>query len=82
MIVAPKTPTPAELRQLTKQEISAQETAILQLAADGFSCVQTGITLGLMPSTVKNYRKRISAKLGADSTLHAVAQAFRRGLIA
>ena len=49
--------------------------------AEGETAVQTGKRLYLSSETVKGYRKRMIAKLGARDAPHAVAVAIRRGLL-
>lgn len=65
-----------EGRALTEREIE-----ILRLIADGQTARQTALQLYLSEETVKGYRKRIIAKLGAKNGPHAVAISLRRGLI-
>jgi two-component system NarL family response regulator len=64
---------------LEGEPLNERETEILAGAADGETAVQTGQRLYLSPETVKSYRKRIIAKLGARNGTHAVAVALRTG---
>jgi DNA-binding CsgD family transcriptional regulator len=64
---------------LEGEPLNERETEILAGAADGETAVQTGQRLYLSPETVKSYRKRIIAKLGARTGTHAVAVALRTG---
>ena len=56
-------------------------TTMLAGAANGETAAQTGARLFLSPETVKSYRKRVIAKLGARNGTHAVALALRSGLL-
>ena len=49
--------------------------------AAGATAAQTGARLFLSSETVKSYRKRVIAKLGARNGTHAVALALRTGLL-
>lgn len=61
--------------------LSPRELSVLQLAADGENIKSAAEQLGLSPRYIKNVRKHLIAKLGADNITHAVAQGLRRGLI-
>lgn len=60
--------TPAELR-------------VLAFAAQGWREKQTAAALHLNIETVKSYSKQARRKLGARNTAHAVAIAYRAGLL-
>lgn len=62
-------------------DLTPRELTVLQLAADGENIKSAAEHLGLSPRYVKNVRKHIIAKLGADNITHAVAQGLRRRLI-
>jgi DNA-binding CsgD family transcriptional regulator len=64
---------------LEGEPLNDRETEILAGAAEGETAAQTGARLFLSPETVKSYRKRIIAKLGARNGTHAVALALRAG---
>lgn len=66
---------------LEGQPLNERETEILAGAAEGETAVETGRRLFLSSETVKSYRKRIIAKLGARNGTHAVALALRNGLL-
>jgi DNA-binding CsgD family transcriptional regulator len=66
---------------LEGQPLNDRETEILAGAAEGETAVETGRRLYLSSETVKSYRKRIIAKLGARNGTHAVALALRTGLL-
>ncbi|MBW3096595.1 helix-turn-helix transcriptional regulator [Pseudohoeflea coraliihabitans] len=61
---------------MTKRELET-----LHLLAEGLTSGQMGSTLGLSAHTVDWYMNGIQAKLAAKNRHHAVALAFRRGLI-
>ena len=64
---------------LEGEPLNDRETEILAGAAEGETAEQTGARLYLSTETVKSYRKRIIAKLGARNGTHAVALALRAG---
>jgi two-component system, NarL family, response regulator len=66
---------------LNGEPLNERETQILAGAANGETAAQTGARLFLSPETVKSYRKRVIAKLGARNGTHAVALALRSGLL-
>ncbi len=66
---------------LEGEPLTERETEILAAAAEGETAAQTGERLYLSSETVKGYRKRIIAKLGARNGTHAVVLAIRRGLL-
>lgn len=61
--------------------LSTTQVAILQHAADGMSDAQIGKAMNLSTGTCKKYMLFIRAVLGADNRTHAVAIAFRQGLV-
>lgn len=61
--------------------LSGQELQILKLLADGASTQSIGEALFLSERTVKRKTQDILYKLGASSRAHAVAEAFKRGLL-
>ncbi|HEY9457591.1 MAG TPA: helix-turn-helix transcriptional regulator, partial [Gaiella sp.] len=66
---------------LEGEPLTARERDVLAGAADGETAEQTGARLYLSSETVKSYRKRVIAKLGAKNGTHAVALALRTGLL-
>jgi DNA-binding NarL/FixJ family response regulator len=62
-------------------ELSARETEVLVLLADGVSTERIGETLFLSRNTVRAHVQRVITKLGTHSKLEAVAEARRRALI-
>ena len=67
---------------LELDDLTARELEVLAHMADGLTAVESGLELYLATETVKGYRKRVVAKLGARNGTNAVALAFRRRLIA
>ena len=62
---------------LVRLALLQRERDVLAGAADGETAEQTGARLYLSSETVKSYRKRVIAKLGARNGTHAVALALR-----
>jgi two-component system, NarL family, nitrate/nitrite response regulator NarL len=61
--------------------LTARESEILALAAEGQSGPQIGRELEVSPATVKTHLKNISEKLGVTDRAAAVAEGIRRGLV-
>jgi LuxR family transcriptional activator of conjugal transfer of Ti plasmids len=57
------------------------ERQVLELMADGKNIEDTAQILRLSFGTVKNYRSNLQQKLEAQTGPHAVAIAFRTGLL-
>lgn len=64
-----------------RAELSPMETRVVQLMADGNSNAEIGRELHVSEDTVKAYARRVFYKFGARDRAHAVAAAFRQGLI-
>ncbi|SHK97336.1 two component transcriptional regulator, LuxR family [Pseudonocardia thermophila] len=62
--------------------LSARETQVLRLAADGRSAAQIASELCLSVATVKTHLQRIYDRLEVSDRASAVAAAMRRGLLA
>jgi DNA-binding NarL/FixJ family response regulator len=62
--------------------LTARETQILQMVAEGQSNQAIGRTLFITEATVKSHLVAVFTKLGADNRTTAVATARRRGIIA
>jgi len=71
----------AELRPETSAELSTREVDVLTLMASGRSNGEVGARLLISEETVKTHVRHVLAKLRARNRAHAVALAFRRGLI-
>jgi DNA-binding NarL/FixJ family response regulator len=63
------------------RRLSARQSEILQMLADGIQTDAVASRLGLSTETVRTHTKRILAKLGASTRTQAVAIAIRHGLI-
>jgi DNA-binding CsgD family transcriptional regulator len=61
--------------------LSARETEVLQLAADGHSGRAIAARLEISPATVKRHFESIYGRLGVADRAAAVAEAMRRGLV-
>ena len=61
--------------------VRPHEVRVLQAVADGRTAFEASVELGLSYSTVRTYIKTARERLGASNTTHAVALAFRQGLI-
>jgi DNA-binding CsgD family transcriptional regulator len=61
--------------------LSARETEVLRLVAEGLSSKEIGRRLFLSPSTVNFHLTSVFNKLGVDTRAQAVAVAARRGLL-
>lgn len=59
--------------------LTARETAVLLLVADGFSTSAIARRLDIAENTVKNHVRNIHQKLGVNCRAHAVAIASRAG---
>jgi len=64
-----------------KFNISKRDIQILQYLADGCYEKDIAVYLGLTHYYVKNLKRAIYDKMGADCAAHAVAIAFRNKLI-
>ncbi len=63
------------------ERLSPRELQVLALIAAGATSKQIAVQLHLARSTVKIHWSNALAKLQADNAPHAVAIAFRRGLL-
>ena len=64
-----------------RELLSARELEILELMSEGLSNRQIANRLWVSVETVKSHLSAVYAKLGAESRAHAVAIAFRHGLL-
>lgn len=63
------------------RELTNRNKQVLQLIADGHSNKGIAVVLGLRMQTIKNHVTTIMRRLDASSRAHAVAIAFRKGLV-
>jgi two-component system nitrate/nitrite response regulator NarL len=61
--------------------LSARESEVLALIAEGLSAPDIGKRLHLSPATVKGHLQSLYEKLGVSERAAAVAEAMRRGLL-
>lgn len=61
--------------------LSPAELRVLTLVADGQTEKGVARVLGISTATVNTYKQAIFLKLQANNSAHAVAQAFRAGLL-
>lgn len=74
--------TAQNLRELIEGDaLTEQEINVLYGMALGETHTESGKRLYLAPETIKTYRKRIIAKLGAKNAVHAVVLAIGTGII-
>jgi DNA-binding NarL/FixJ family response regulator len=72
----------ADLAEYIETEaLSAREAEVLFIVAAGNSNKHVAKILGISEDTVKVHMRAILAKLGASDRTHAVAIAFRRGIL-
>jgi DNA-binding CsgD family transcriptional regulator len=69
----------AALGELPKP--SQRELELLQLMADGLSDREIAEKLSISPNTIRSRQHMLRMKMQARSRTHAVAIAFRRGLL-
>ena len=62
-------------------ELTPRQLEVLKLTADGYEYKRVGYELGITEPTVRSMAVEIREKLGALSMAHAVAIAFRMGLL-
>jgi DNA-binding NarL/FixJ family response regulator len=61
--------------------VTGRELEIIVLMGSGHSVPEIAAQLGISPRTVENHKRRIYAKLGARSAVHAVSQAMTLGML-
>jgi two-component system NarL family response regulator len=79
-------PLPPEIaaclaERLPGPELSARETEILRLIANGQTNKQIATQLGISEGTVRVHASNVFAKLGCSDRAQAVAVAFQRGIV-
>ena len=63
------------------EELTARETRLLSLLAEGYSYESAGLHLNVSVNTVRNYVRSIYSKLHVHSKSEAVSRALRSGLV-
>lgn len=71
--------TGAELA--AKIPVSQRGVEILQLTAQGLTNQKIGQRLHITEDTVKTHKRRIATAMGAVNGLHAVAMAYKMGIL-
>ncbi len=61
--------------------MTEREREVLALAAEGHTFVTMAAQLFVAPDTARKHAASAYRKLGVNSMTHAVAEAFRRGMI-
>ncbi len=64
-----------------KPQLTARETEVLGMIAEGLSAPDIGRQIHLSPTTVKTHLHTLYEKLGVSDRAAAVAEAMRRGLL-
>ena len=62
-------------------DLTEPERYALLWTSHGLTTAMTADMMGLSPETVNDHLERARLKLAAKNTTHAVANAYRRGLI-
>jgi DNA-binding CsgD family transcriptional regulator len=62
-------------------ELTPRELEVLELFAEGFSTREIALTLWVSEETVKSHVKKVLDRLQARTRAHAVALAFRAGIL-
>lgn len=76
--------TPFALRARPRRrvdELLPSELYVLRWYSHGLTAEMVADVMGISPYTVRQYRDRARLKLAAKNTAHAVAIAFRHGLL-
>ena len=80
-VIASSDATDRKVTETASVGLSAREVDVLTLLASGWSNGEVGARLFISEETVKTHVRHLLAKLHARNRAHAVALAFRRGLI-
>ena len=62
-------------------DLTPVQWRVLRMTADGMTAEECARRIGIGSKTVFSHKLRIREKLGAENFLHAVALAFRRGML-
>lgn len=74
-------PAPPEESEAIGEPLTARETEVLQLTAQGLPNKQIALALGISEHTIKFHLSSLYAKLGVTSRTEAVRAGARRGLV-
>lgn len=72
---------PRQRSQLAGMKLTERELQVLRGMSEGKSNAEIGRDLFVSEDTVKTHARRMFRKLGARDRAHAVAEAFRSGLV-
>lgn len=67
--------------ELLNRPITPAEMRVFQMVIDGLANKVIAGSLDITTKTVEVHRSRVVKKLGARNTAHAIALAFRRGIL-
>ena len=73
------TPTFSGVRGDAQADLSARETEVMRLIAQGFSNKEISVQLGVSVKTIETYKSRSMEKLGLRSRVDIVRMASKRG---
>jgi DNA-binding NarL/FixJ family response regulator len=71
----------APRRSRQSSDLTDREVQVLTLVSHGKTNKQIGAVLYLSPATIHSHLKKVFRKLDANDRAHAVAQAFRAGML-
>ena len=74
-------PVGLALPVISGDRLTARETEVLALVAEGLDNRVIGRRLGITRSTVKHHLEAVYAKLGVHGRMEAVREGMRRGMI-
>lgn len=66
---------------VSRPKVTPRELEVLELVAQGMSTSEIGRRLWVTEETVKTHVRRLHDRLGARTRAHAVAIAFRKGIL-
>lgn len=81
MLVCPSRSTDLPRQRIAPRGLTEREMQVLRGMSQGKSNAEIGRDLFVSEDTVKTHARRLFRKLGARDRAHAVAEAFRGGLV-
>ena len=81
MLVCPDRPIDMPRQRVAPRGLTEREMQVLRGMSQGKSNAEIGRDLFVSEDTVKTHARRLFRKLGARDRAHAVAEAFRGGLV-